>query len=88
MRIQLDVDEKGVQLLDWLKGQTNSKTQKELFNNAMTLLTWAVKQRSQGRIIASLDEQNENYKELQMPALEYAAPKPVASATGVAASSA
>jgi hypothetical protein len=79
MRIQLDVDDNGVQLLDWLKEKTNSKTQKELFNNAITLLTWAVNQRAQGRIIASLDEQNESYRELQMPALEYSAPKPVVS---------
>jgi hypothetical protein len=87
MRIQLDVDDNGVQLLEWLKQKTNSKTQKELFNNAMTLLTWAVTQRSQGRIIASLDEQNERYRELQMPALEYAAPKPPVPSPPVAAAS-
>ena len=73
MRIQLDLDEKGVKLLDRLKITTGSRTHKELFNNAITLLDWAISQRQSGRIVASLDESNQNYKELQMPALEYSA---------------
>lgn len=73
MRIQLDLDEVGMKLLDELKTATGSKTHKELFNNAITLLDWAISQRQSGRIVASLDESNKNYKELQMPALEYAA---------------
>jgi hypothetical protein len=73
MRIQLDLDEVGMKLLDELKAATGSKTHKELFNNAITLLDWAISQRQSGRIVASLDESSKNYKELQMPALEYAA---------------
>jgi hypothetical protein len=73
MRIQLDLDDAGVEVVEGLKEATGSKTHKELFNNAITLLDWAVKQRQDGRIIASLDESNENYRELQMPALENAA---------------
>jgi len=73
VRIQLDLDDAGVELLESLEKATRSKTHKEFFNNAITLMDWAVKQRRGGRIIASMDEANENYKELQMPALEYAA---------------
>lgn len=73
MRIQLDLDEAGVRLLDKLKEATGLRTHKELFNNAVTLFEWAVNQRRDGRIVASLDEVSENYKELQMPVLEYAA---------------
>jgi hypothetical protein len=73
MRIQLDLDESGVRMLDRLKEATGSRTHKELFNNAITLLEWAVNQRQHGRIVASLDESDENYRELQMPALENAA---------------
>jgi hypothetical protein len=73
MRIQLDLDDAGTEVLDRLKEATGSKTHKELFNNAITLLDWAVKQRQEGRIVASLDETSENYRELQMPALERAA---------------
>lgn len=73
MRIQLDLDEDGVRWLDELKGDLRLTTHKELFNNALTLLDWAITQRKAGRIIASLDEASKNYKELQMPALERAA---------------
>ena len=73
MRIQLDLDATGMQLLEELKEVTGSKTHKDLFNNAITLLDWAVTQRKESRIIASLDENDKNYKELQMPALERAA---------------
>ena len=73
MRIQLDLDETGMKSLEELKELTGSKTHKDLFNNAITLLDWAIAQRKEGRIIASLDEKDKNYKELQMPALERAA---------------
>ena len=73
MRVQLDLDRPGVELLEELKEKTGGKTYKEVFNNAITLLDWAVRQRQEGRVVASLDETNMNYKELQMPALEVAA---------------
>ena len=88
MKIQLDLDEKGAKTVERLKEQTGVKTHKDLFNNAITLLDWAINQRQKGRIVASLDEEQENYRELQMPVLEYAAshreqsaaPEPVANA--------
>ncbi len=73
MRIQLDMDNEGMRWIEELKGATGLKTHKDLFNNSLTLLDWAVQQRQEGRIIASLDERNKDYKELQMPALERAA---------------
>ena len=73
MRIQLDLDDNGARTLERLKEQTGAKTHKELFNIAVTLLDWAVTQRKKGRIIASMDETEQNYRELQMPALEHAA---------------
>ena len=75
MRIQLDLDEEGMNLVERLKTATGSKTYKELFNNALTLLDWAIRQRHEERKIGSFDEQNKNYRELQMPALEHAATK-------------
>ncbi|MGB8886381.1 MAG: hypothetical protein WCC87_06625 [Candidatus Korobacteraceae bacterium] len=73
MRIQLDVDRQYVQLLNRLEEETGSRSHRELFNNALTLFDWAVKQRVEGRKIASLDEDEKSYRELQMPALEFAA---------------
>lgn len=51
-------------------------TKKDLFNQALTLLEWAAKERKTGRIIASVDETNEQYKQVLLPALERVAPRP------------
>lgn len=71
MRIQLELEDTG--LIDRLKHSTGVKTHKDLFNNAVTLLAWAVRQVERGRIVASVNEKTEDYRELQMPALEHAA---------------
>lgn len=73
MKIWLDFDDEGEKLVARLEAQTGVRNHRELFNNALTLLDWAVQQRLQGRIIASLDEESKNYKEVLMPVLEYAA---------------
>ena len=78
MRIELRVDAAGMELLKNLKEATGSKTYQDLFDNAITLLDWAITQRKVGRIVASLDERNKNYKELQMPALERTVSRPAA----------
>jgi hypothetical protein len=73
MRIELELDAQGVALLEELKALTGLKQHKEFFNNAITLFDWAVLQAISGRIVASMDEKNKNYKELIMPPIEYAA---------------
>ena len=70
VRIQLDLPEEQVKELDALMEKTKLSTRKELFNNALTLLQWAVKAKQAGRVIASLDEESGKAKELVMPALE------------------
>jgi hypothetical protein len=72
MRIQLDLDEAGAELVDELKRLTGCRTYKDLFNNAISLLDWSVRQGIQGRKITSVDVHNENCRELVMPALQYA----------------
>jgi hypothetical protein len=67
MRIQLDLPEEKVQELDDLMREVNITTRKDLFNTALTLLVWVVNERKGGRIIASLDEEDDSYKELVMP---------------------
>jgi len=81
LRIQIEVDENGSQVLDSIKQATGISTYKDIFNNAITLFEWAIRQRVEGRVIASLDERTKRYKEMTMPALEDAvrrasAPKP------------
>lgn len=69
-RIQLELADEKVKELEELMSQVGLKTKKDLLNNALTLLEWAVRERSQGRIIASVDEEDEKYKEIVMPVLQ------------------
>ncbi len=72
MRIQIEVDDNGLQVLNAIRQKTGLTTYKDIFNNAVTLLDWAIRQRIEGRVIASLDERTKGYKEMTMPALEEA----------------
>lgn len=72
VRIQLDFPEDKVRELDQLMKQVHISTRKDLFNNALTLLVWAVRERLKGKKIVSMDERDGSYKELVMPLLEEA----------------
>lgn len=76
MRIQVEFDDEAMRQVEDLKQLTGLKTYKDLFNNSIAILWWAANQRRNGRAIASVDEQQHEFKELQMPALEYAARSP------------
>lgn len=73
VRVQFELNEQGIKELEKLMEATNVATRKDLFNNALTLLEWAVKERQKGRIIASVNETEEKYKEIEMPVLSNAA---------------
>lgn len=73
MKIQFEVEDSVVSQFEQLKTRTGSSDYKELFNNALALLAWAVRQRLEGRSIASIDVIAKEYTTLQMPSLEYAA---------------
>jgi metal-responsive CopG/Arc/MetJ family transcriptional regulator len=68
-RVQLDLPEQRVRELDGLMKETGIATRKEFFNQAISLLVWAIKEMKQGRIIASVDEENKQFKEVSMPLL-------------------
>ncbi|MBA7496879.1 hypothetical protein ES702_07488 [subsurface metagenome] len=73
IRIQFELNEQGAQELEKLMEATDVATRKDLFNNALTLLEWAIKEKRKGRTIASLDEKEQKYKEIEMPILSRAA---------------
>jgi hypothetical protein len=73
MRIELQFDDRGAALVEEMKALTGLKTHKDFFNNSVVLFDWALLQVLQRRIVASMDERDKNYKELVMPALQYAA---------------
>lgn len=67
MRFQFELTEKGTENFGDLKEIFNLRTNKQLLENALALLNWAAKHLQNGRIIASVDEKTEKYRELSMP---------------------
>jgi len=68
-RIQFELSENKLLELEALMEETGVKTKKDILNNALSFLDWAIKGRKNGRIIASVDEENQKYKEIIMPIL-------------------
>ena len=72
-RIQFELTEEQLTELESLMQLSGTRTKKDLLNNALTLLEWALNEKKKGRIIASVDEKEQKYKELVMPILAVAA---------------
>jgi len=75
VRIQLDFPQEKVDELNALMEKAGIATRKDLFNNALSLLAWAIKEREDGNLIAAINEATDTYKELVMHPLETAAKK-------------
>ena len=73
-RLQIELDDNRMAELETLMGEGGVKTKRELFNAALTLLRWAMRERRAGRIVASIDEKTETIKELEMPILSEVKP--------------
>ncbi len=73
MKLQLEFDESALTRIEDLKRETGLTTYKSLFDNALAILSWATQQRMKGRTVVSLDRRNQEFKELEMAALEHAA---------------
>ena len=71
-RVQLDMPTDRVEELDLVKAELGLETRKEFFNNALTLMMWAIREVRKGRVIASVDPVNERFSELRMPVLDTA----------------
>lgn len=67
-RIQIELPEERADELDRLKKISMTNTTKELLNNSLTMMDWAINEVSNGRFIASVDERDQSsIKELEMP---------------------
>ncbi len=68
MRIQFELTEDKARELDDFMSTIGVTTKKDLFENALSFLEWAVKeiQANPNRVIGSIDEEKDTYKELQM----------------------
>lgn len=70
VRLQFEIDKEQLMELDNLRELGGLRTKKELWDNAFTLLKWAARVRAGGAAIFSVKEDEDSYKELQMPFLE------------------
>lgn len=75
MRIQLEIPEESAAEMKAIMKEANVRTYSELFNIALTLLQWCVKESRKGRMIASLEEGQTSYKELAMPIFAALSPR-------------
>ena len=69
-RIQFEVSENKLEEINQLKEQMGLHTRTDLFNYALTLLKWAIKEEEKGRIIASIDEEQGTQKQIEIPRVE------------------
>ena len=68
VRVQFEMLEENAAHLDALAKQIGV-TKRDIINNALTLLDWSIGEVQQSRIIASVDEETDRYKELILPIL-------------------
>jgi hypothetical protein len=66
-RIQIELSDENLSRYEKLMEKCGVRTKKDLINNALTLLEWAIRERENGRVIASVDEKTEKYKEVLLP---------------------
>ena len=69
IRLQIDLNDDRVKEIEALMKEGGAATKREFVNAALSLLEWAMKERRSGRIIASIDEEKDSYKEVVMPIL-------------------
>jgi len=83
MRLNFEFSKDRIDELKALQGETDSDSMKELFNTALTMLEWAIKEVKNGNEIAAVNEDDRVYRVFITPLLERVARKhsqqPVAS---------
>jgi hypothetical protein len=72
LRIQFDVTPMQMTNIEELIREFSSviSNKRELLNNAISLLKWAVQERKRGRAIGALDTENKVFYSLTFPALD------------------
>jgi len=70
MRLNFELPEERVKELKELQTETASDSMKELFNNALTMLAWAIKEVKNGNEIAAVNDKEDIYRVFVTPLLE------------------
>lgn len=68
-RFQLDLSDTMDELLSDLVQRCDLKTKKDVVENSVMLLAWAVRETQEGRTIAAVDEARQIYRQIETPAL-------------------
>jgi hypothetical protein len=72
-RLNLEISESQMDSLRVLEKRTGVSSMKDLVNNALTLLDWAVQETAKGNEIASVNEEQSAYRVMVMPVLNHVA---------------
>ena len=72
MRLQIEITEDQNRHILKLMDEAGLSIKKDLFNYALSLFFWAIEEVGNGNMIASVNEEHNRYRELQMPALRRA----------------
>ena len=75
MRMNFEMPEERVSELKALQTETGSESMKELFNNALTMLEWAIREVKRGNEIAAVNEGESVQRVFVTPLLERVAKK-------------
>ena len=70
-RIQIEMADDKLSHLEQLMEKCGIRTKKEFINNALALLEWAIEEKEKGNILASVDEDQDRYKEVCLPGLSH-----------------
>jgi hypothetical protein len=68
---EVRISKEEIKWITELSAEVSPDSIKDMFADALSLLLWARKQVKNGRIIASIDEKNKRYRELQMPFMQH-----------------
>jgi len=74
MRFQADLTPKDAAILDSLRSELDIRSNAELLAETLSVVSWLVRERRSGHIVASLDKDN-RVRELVSPLLERVAPR-------------
>jgi hypothetical protein len=73
MRLNLEISNSQMESLKALQERTAAGSMKDLVNNALTLLEWAVDETAKGNEIAAVNEDETTYRVLVTPLLQHVA---------------
>ena len=69
MRLNFELDESQMAEINALKKETGANSMKELFNNALTILDWAVEEVAQGKEIVAISPDEASHRVFITPLL-------------------